>query len=134
MPPFLYLCPNTGLNLQVLLRQARQDRVVNLVLAECSLHTVRGPGSAANPRGPCNGNIVNLKSNKKGERGQQRLGGRRMGTPNKTTQILKYALLDAASELGFPEEVTLLDDDGRPTGVIRLKKTTVCRVIWNGLG
>src|ERR1019366_1420632 len=52
MPPFLYRCPNTGLNLQVLLRQARQDRVVNLVLAECSLHTVRGPGSAANRRGP----------------------------------------------------------------------------------
>ena len=45
------------------------------------------------------------------------------GWAHKTTQILKDALLDAASELGFPEEVTLLDDDGRPTGVIRLKKT-----------
>jgi len=45
------------------------------------------------------------------------------GTPNKSTQILKDALLDAASALGFPEEVTLLDDDGKPTGVIKMMKT-----------
>ena len=47
------------------------------------------------------GNVVNLKPNKKGERG----GGRQAGTPNKNTRILKDALLDAASALGFPEEV-----------------------------
>lgn len=66
-------------------------------------------------------NVFELKTNKKG----QRRGGRQPGTPNKTTQILKDALLNAASELGFPEEVTLLDDDGKPTGVIKLRKTGV---------
>jgi hypothetical protein len=68
-----------------------------------------------------NGNVLNLKSNKKGER----IGGRKAGTPNKSTKILKDALLDAATELGFPEEVTLLDDDGRPTGVIKMTKTGI---------
>jgi hypothetical protein len=52
-------------------------------------------------------------------------GGRKPGIPNKTTQVLKDALLDAASALGFPEEITLVDDDGKPTGVIKLKKTGV---------
>jgi hypothetical protein len=31
--------------------------------------------------------------------------------------------LDAASAVGFPEEITLLDDDGKPTEIIKLKKT-----------
>jgi hypothetical protein len=44
---------------------------------------------------------IGLKSPKKGER----RGGRKAGVPNKSTQILKDALLNAASELGFPEEV-----------------------------
>jgi hypothetical protein len=48
------------------------------------------------------GNIVNLKPIKKGERRV----GRKPGTPNKTTQILKDALLDAATAVGFPMEVT----------------------------
>jgi hypothetical protein len=65
------------------------------------------------------GNIVNLKPIKKGERRV----GRKPGTPNKTTQILKDALLDAATAVGFPMEVTLLDDDGVPTDIIKLKKT-----------
>jgi len=37
-------------------------------------------------------NVFELKTNKKG----QRNGGRKTGVPNKTTQILKDALLDAA--------------------------------------
>jgi hypothetical protein len=36
---------------------------------------------------------------------------------------LKDALLGAASELGFLEEVTLLDDDGQPTEVVKMVKT-----------
>jgi hypothetical protein len=75
---------------------------------------------ADNDRGD---NVVELKTtkNKKGER----RGGRKAGTPNKTTQILKDALLDAAAALGFPEEVTLVDDDGQPTGVIKFRKTGI---------
>jgi hypothetical protein len=65
------------------------------------------------------GNIVNLKPIKKGERRV----GRKPGTLNKTTQILKDALLDAATAVGFPEEITLLDDAGTPTDIIKLKKT-----------
>jgi hypothetical protein len=56
---------------------------------------------------------------------RERSGGRKAGTPNKNTKILKDALLDAAAALGFLEEVTLLDDDGRPTDVIKLVKTGV---------
>jgi hypothetical protein len=40
-----------------------------------------------------NGNIVNSKPNKKGER----LGGRKPGTLNKSTQILKDAILDGSN-------------------------------------
>jgi hypothetical protein len=64
-------------------------------------------------------NDVNLKSNKKGER----RGGRQAGTPNKNTRILKDALLDAALALGFPKEVAELDQDGKPTGAIKMLKT-----------
>jgi hypothetical protein len=63
------------------------------------------------------GNIVNLKPNKKGGR----LGGRKAGTPNKNTRILKDALLDAASAIGFPEEITLLDDVQHDLALLRRK-------------
>jgi len=68
------------------------------------------------------GNVVDGKFKKNDGRKRP---GRPPGSPNKTTQILKDALLGAASELGFLEEITLLDDDGQPTGIIKLKKTGV---------
>jgi hypothetical protein len=57
------------------------------------------------------------------KKGNKRGAGRPPGATNKTTQILKDALLNAASELGFLDEVTLLDDDGQPTEVIKMVKT-----------
>jgi hypothetical protein len=59
------------------------------------------------------------------KKGNKRGAGRPPGATNKTTQILKDALLNAASELGFLEEIMLIDDDGKETGIIKLKKTGV---------
>jgi len=42
------------------------------------------------------------------------------GTPNKTTQDLKDALLESASLLGYLKEVPVVDKQGEPTGKIEL--------------
>jgi hypothetical protein len=46
--------------------------------------------------------------------------GRKAGTPNKTTQDLKEAILESASMLGHLKEEAVLDKDGKPTGRTKL--------------
>jgi hypothetical protein len=62
---------------------------------------------------------IGLKLSKKGER----RGGRQPGTQNKTTQMLKDALINAAEALGYPKELPVRDDAGEPTGAFALQKT-----------
>jgi hypothetical protein len=76
--------------------------------------------------------------NKKGEKGEKRRGGRKSGTPNTSTTLLKEALLNAALAIGFPQEEKILDDDGQPTGEIKLvatgdgpkPKSSNCKTVW----
>jgi len=67
----------------------------------------------ANPTGQ------GLKSAKKGER----RGGRQPGSSNLFGRELKEALLDAAQEVGEVEEIEVLDADGKPTGMTRMRAT-----------
>ena len=46
--------------------------------------------------------------------------GRKAGTPNKTTQDLKEAILESATMLGHLKEEAVLDKDGKPTGRTKL--------------
>ena len=46
--------------------------------------------------------------------------GRKPGTPNRTTQQLKDAILEAADRLGYIREEPKLDEKGKPTGEIEL--------------
>ena len=46
--------------------------------------------------------------------------GRRAGTPNKTTQDLKDALLESAALLGHLKEVPVVNEKGEPTGKVEL--------------
>ena len=56
------------------------------------------------------------------KKGQPRspTAGRKAGTPNKTTQDLKDAILESASLLGYLKEVPVVDDKGEPTGKVEL--------------
>jgi hypothetical protein len=60
--------------------------------------------------------------------------GRKPGTPNRTTQQLKDAILEAADRLGYIREEPKLDDKGKPTGEIELvhdgKDATVGYLMW----
>jgi hypothetical protein len=62
--------------------------------------------------------------------------GRKPGTPNRTTQQLKDAILEAADRLGYIREEPKLDDEGKPTGEIELvhdgKDATVGYLMWLG--
>ena len=62
--------------------------------------------------------------------------GRKPGTPNRTTQQLKDAILEAADRLGYIREEPKLDDKGEPTGEIELvhdgKDATVGYLMWLG--
>jgi hypothetical protein len=62
--------------------------------------------------------------------------GRKPGTPNRTTQQLKDAILEAADRLGYIREEPKLDDKGKPTGEIELvhdgKDATVGYLMWLG--
>ena len=62
--------------------------------------------------------------------------GRQPGTPNRTTQQLKDAILEAADRLGYIREEPKLDDKGKPTGEIELvhdgKDATVGYLMWLG--
>jgi hypothetical protein len=64
-------------------------------------------GAMPNPTGQ------GLKLAKKGER----RGGRQPGGQNLFTRELKEALLDAAQEVGEIEEIDVLDEKGKPTGI-----------------
>jgi hypothetical protein len=86
----------------------------------------------ANKPGGNNATGAGLKSAKKGERP----GGRKPGVPNKTTQQLKDAILEAADRLGYLEEMPVLDADGKPTGKVELMHTgkdqAVGYLMWLG--
>ena len=62
--------------------------------------------------------------------------GRKPGTPNRTTQQLKDAILEAADRLGYIREEPKLDDKGKPTGEIELvhdgQDATVGYLMWLG--
>jgi hypothetical protein len=73
------------------------------------------------------------------KKGHRRIdgSGRKPGTPNKTTQNLKDALLIAAERLGHIHETPKLDAKGKPTGEVELsydgEEGTVGYLMWLGM-
>ena len=63
------------------------------------------------------------------EAGRQKTGGRKKGTPNKTTATLKEAILLAAEQVGFDGE----GEDGL-TGYLRLVASTDVKAFSSLLG
>jgi hypothetical protein len=66
--------------------------------------------------------MVNRNPVSKFKKGDPRspTSGRKPGTPNKTTQDLKEAILESASLLGYLKEVPVVDEKGKPTGKVDL--------------
>ena len=60
--------------------------------------------------------MANRNPVSKFKKGHAKVSGRVAGTPNKTTQDLKDAILASAEQLGYIKEVPILNRRGEPSG------------------